>query len=105
MKKLLIVLLAAITISACTKDDSTEPSKSCETGTVQFINNSTNPYKVYVDNEYITSQDSKSSFKRELPKGFHKVTVEQISGYLFTPTIQDYEFTISGCDEKIVSYP
>lgn len=105
MKKLLYTLTFAITIVSCNKDNSTSPDKKCDTGTVQFINNSKNPYKIYVDNSYLTSQDGKSSMKRDLSKGFHKITVEQISGYLFTPTIQDYEFTINGCDEKIVSYP
>lgn len=108
MKKYLLLAASVMVFTACQKETpqpTTPAPDPCPTGTIQFINNSNNPYDVYLNNTFQFTQNGRTSRDWTVDKGFYKATVKQKSGYLISPTIQDYEGTIDGCDKNIVSYP
>ena len=81
-------------------------SEESNKGTLQFINNSNNPYSVDInsgDDTFI--MDGKSS--REITKeaGFYKVDVKQLSGYILYPTEKSYTGTLKKSDKLIFSFP
>lgn len=106
MKRLLLIAITAIAFTGCTKDDkNTGTSGGSDMGTIQFINNSNNPYRVYLNNNEIAEQKGNTSFSKSVSTGFYKVTVSQVSGYLVYPTVKNYEFNVAKGANEIVSYP
>lgn len=56
------------------------------TGTIQIAHDSTNPYDVYIDGEWVGKLSSKGVFRFSVTTGNHQVRVVQSSGYLMYPT-------------------
>lgn len=110
MQKLLLLLSATILFTACITVDQPEPDPApaadpCPTGTIQFINNSDNPYYLYIDGSQIKQQPGKTTYDHTIAKGTYQIKVKQVSGYLFSPTEQDFNVTVKGCDKKNIAFP
>lgn len=106
MKRLFPLIAVLVITASCQKDETTEPKGiSCDTGNINFINNSSNPYYIYINDDYKGAQNGGTSFKETLSKGRYRVSVEQKSGYVLYPTILEYDVELKGCDTKVISYP
>lgn len=61
------------------------------TGNMKFVNNSSNPYRVFVNDVLmISSQSGNTTAMLKMPAGAKTVRVLQLSGYVFTPTEKTY---------------
>lgn len=108
MKKLLLIVAAVIAISGCIdkEDTNVTPVQSQPTtGTIQFINNSQNPYDVFVDGTHVFQQSGKTTRDHSVSAGSHKVKVQQVSGYVLYPTVKEYEPNVTASENIVVSYP
>ena len=103
----------ALLFSSCKKDNGgagygggggSGSSYICK-GTIQFINNSTNPYTVSVSGYGSFTLQGNHYIKKQYDKGSYIVNVKQNSGYLFYPTEESYTVRL-GCEEEaVVSFP
>ncbi|MCK9450885.1 MAG: hypothetical protein M0Q90_04290 [Bacteroidales bacterium] len=76
------------------------------TGILKFTNKSSNPYRVYVNGDFILDMDggtSKSLYY--IPKGSYTIRVLQLSGYLFTPTDETYNGQLNCAQTMLLTYP
>lgn len=106
MKKLLLPVFAAIIFAGCAKEPTATPKAPvCETGTLQFVNNSNHPYNVYVNGSFEFQQAGNTSREQDFTNGSYVIKVEQESGYLVYPTIKEYSGNLPGCGKVVVSYP
>ena len=114
MKKVILFMFAlALLFSSCNKDNGgagygggggSGSSYICK-GTIQFINNSTNPYTVSVSGYGSFTLQGNHYVKKKYDKGSYIVNVKQNSGYLFYPTEESYTVRL-GCEEEaVVSFP
>lgn len=116
MKKVILFMFAlAMLFSSCNKDSGgagygggggsgSGSSYICQ-GTIQFINNSTNPYTVSVSGYGSFTLQGNHYVKKKYDKGSYIVNVKQNSGYLFYPTEESYTVRL-GCEEEaVVSFP
>lgn len=116
MKKYIIIAAMLPLFASCDKLD-TKPSNTttqqpsepepdpCPTGKVVMVNNSSNPYDIFVNGAKDTQQPGKSKGTLTLAKGNYVIKVQQVSGYIAYPTVKEYNISLSGCDEKTISYP
>ena len=66
-----------------------------DTGILTFTNNSSNPYKVYVNDQLTTIIDGVSTKSYYFPPAYYSIRVEQQSGYVLYPTIITYTGTLN----------
>ncbi|MCX6172276.1 MAG: hypothetical protein NT048_05490 [Flavobacterium sp.] len=75
-------------------------------GILTFNNNSSNPYKVYVNNVLkITNLAGNSTDSYFYSPGNYSIRVEQISGYLLYPTIKTYMVTLNCSGILTTTFP
>jgi len=97
MKNIFFVLLAfaaTLSFSSCEKDDI-----GCANAEVRFSCTSDNPYNIYINNQFETVVQGKNFVDIELEEGFYKFKVEQVSGFVLFPTVQEIEKTLD-CGEE-----
>jgi len=108
MKKLLFIMLFAVSTFSCTKseDKTVAPDPpAVTTGTIQFVNNSYNPYYVYINGSNMGSLPGKNSVTYIEPFGTYALEVIQVSGYLVYATDLHYTGTVSETHNVIISFP
>jgi hypothetical protein len=108
MKKILIYSFIFI-LFGCTSNEPvlTECQKE-NIGYFGFVNESSNAYDIFIDNKYYTQQPGKSHSSKwiKFPAGKqYTIKVQQVSGYIFNPTIKTYKVTLNQCDEKEIYFP
>jgi hypothetical protein len=76
------------------------------TGTLKFTNNSSNPYRVYVNNVVVGDQPggTVTTLKYSLT-GSYTIRVLQLSGYAFTPTDKTYTGSLTCGSTLNTTYP
>jgi hypothetical protein len=73
------------------------------TGTLKFINTSSNPYRVYVNGtEVFDMNGGTTQYQNYMPTGSYSVRILQLSGYVFSPTDETYSGTI-GCGQTMTT--
>lgn len=104
MKKVVLVLLAiiSITIVNSCKKETTKPT--CETdkyATITISNSSTNPYNIYIDGVFKMQLNGGSiSTEIKINEGnSRKLYAEQVSGYLLYPTKKTEYFNVLRCSD------
>ena len=110
MKNLItILMLAVFAFSGCKKTTTPSPSTpttpSATTNTIQLINNSANPYDIYINAAYKTRQSGGTSITFTYSFGSYAIEVRQASGYVLYPTVKNYSGTLSATNNIIISYP
>jgi len=103
MKRLMPLFLALFVLSAlgCEKEENPD----CLTGFVRFTNNSSNPYELYINNQYETQIRGNSSMNLSLDQGSYQVKAVQVSGYLIYPTVKTATINVFGCQEGQWVFP
>jgi|GEM_PF-5458898 len=101
MKNLVILLSAVVLFVGCTTGESKIP---CQEGTLHFINNSVNPYKIEIDNKPSTDIAKFSTLDQTVFNGSYYVKCTQISGYKVNPVVKEYHVTVD-CDVITISIP
>ena len=77
-----------------------------ESGSYKFINNSNNPYYLYVNGTYIRELAGKTSYtKSKQETGSYTFRVLQKSGYVFSPTDITYTGSITCSGTTQISFP
>lgn len=110
-KTILTSVLAVIMLAGCKKDEPQAPLTECQKeniGYIAFYNNSNDAYDIWIDKDYLKQQPGNSYTKNyyKLPAGrAYSIKVQQVSGYIFTPTVKTYNVTINQCDEKKITFP
>ena len=113
----LFVLVVTCTIfTSCERDDGEYPIggggnngygidiPTC-TGTIEFVNNSNNPYTVDVSGYDSFTLSGNHYSTKTYEKGSYNIKVTQNSGYLFYPTEETYQVSVSCGSHDVVSFP
>ena len=74
-------------------------------GTIQFVNNSSNPYTVSVSGYGSFVLQGNHWIKKQYDKGSYIIYVKQNSGYLFYPTEESYTVRLGCGEEAVCSFP
>lgn len=76
------------------------------TGTLRFVNTSSNPYHVYVNGVFVGDQPggTTANYKYE-PTGSYTLRVVQISGYVFSPTDRTFTGVLTCNGTLTTTYP
>jgi hypothetical protein len=103
MKNVLqIIIFCFIAATFSCKKDAAKP-----TGSIMLVNNSANPYDVYVNGK-LEIDDMAGSSATSLtlkPVGYYSVRVIQVSGYAFYPTDLTYNGDLADQGTLVVSFP
>lgn len=117
MKKLLFCLLMAVAVlPSCKKgEDNTTVTPTgtnnnnppaVTTGTIQFVNNSVNPYRIYINGDLKTTLSGGAYITYTVSLGTYSCRVLQTAGYVLYPTDQTYTCSITATDNSdVVSFP
>ena len=75
-------------------------------GTIKFINNSTNPYRIFINGvaNYDMSGGS-TTYRYNVLTGAYVIRVLQLSGYVFTPTDETFNGSVSCGNTLSISFP
>ena len=105
MKKVIFIFCAVICCAfmGCKKGSILNP---IETGSIQFVNNNSDPYGVVVKGNTSLQfvQKAKTSVYKTVEVGYYNVKVIQQSGYLLYPTEKEYSFYVKENQTTVVSY-
>ena len=98
----IVLLTTCFGIISCDKDDESKPE--CElnqTGTIAISNNSSNPYDIYIDDQFEMrlSGNNISQKIRILEGNGRKLYAEQVSGYVLYPTERTNYFNVVRCSD------
>lgn len=110
MKKLFLIPFFVLAIISCQpeiEDNRTECQKE-NAGYFAFDNNSKDAYDIFVNGTYYKQMPGNTYTTKwiKYPAGkSYTIKVQQVSGYLFTPTVKSYNVTLNQCDEKTISFP
>lgn len=108
MKQLFLFLsMVLFSFVSCKKDSSknASPSSSSSTGTIQFVNNSSNPYSMYINGSPKGTLPGKNTTTFTVDYGSYSCRVVQNSGYVLYPTDKTYTGTVSSSGGMVVSFP
>ena len=76
------------------------------TGIIKFVNNSSNPYRIYVNGAIqIESMEGKSTKSFYYTEGSYNIRVLQLSGYAISPTDKTYTGNVTCGGTLIASFP
>lgn len=85
---------------------STVTAKVQSTGTIRLVNNSANPYRIYINGLiWISSMASGTVNLPDMQARAYSIRVLQISGYAITPTDQTYTGTLTCGSTLITNFP
>jgi hypothetical protein len=102
MKKLIIGLLVALLFASCEKEN----TSTTTAGTIiSWVNNTSNPYKIEVDNKQITTINGGQYYDQSIAPGSYNYKITQLSGYILYPTVYAGPVTIEAGQKKVVSFP
>ena len=110
MRKILFfvaIALIAISCEETVEDNRTECQKE-NIGYIKFSNTSSDAYDVFVNNVHYKQQPGNTvsgSWLKYAAGKQYNIKVQQVSGYIFTPTVRNYTVTLNQCDEKTVTFP
>lgn len=110
MKRFIYIVLALMIVASVScKKETTYPggggTTAPTTGKIQFINNSSNPYELYIDG---ASQGVLAGSKYvyfTVKFGTHTCRVLQQSGYVLYPTDKSYTADVYNGHDAVVSFP
>lgn len=106
MKTLSLLIAAAIVLSGCSKENTTvTPTTSSNTGTIKFVNQSNNPYYIFVDGASKGEMSGNSSKDFTVSYGLYKCRVLQKSGYALYPTDKSYSGEVKQGQNIVVTFP
>jgi len=109
MKKISILFFVSMMLIACASNEPelTECQKE-NVGYLKFNNTSSNAYDIFIDGTHYKQQPgnsiSSSWVKFKAGKAY-VIKVQQVSGYIFSPTVKNFNVTINQCDEKTITFP
>ena len=104
MKKLILIIIAAVLISSCTKEELRSACEINHFGTLKLCNLTDDMYNFYVDDKFITAVNPGSYYyKNRVASGYHTCRMEQANGYILYPNIYTGDFILSDCDTKPVT--
>jgi uncharacterized protein (DUF2141 family) len=76
------------------------------TGTLQLVNNSTNPYSIYINGVLTSNMEGGTTKSLAFqPTGYYTIRVLQISGYAFTPTDETFTGNLICGGSLITTFP
>ncbi len=102
MKNLILGLLICLFLISCEKETTTTTTA----GTIiSWVNNSSNPYKIEVNNTLITSINGGQYYDQSIAPGSYNYKITQLSGYVLYPTILSGAIGINSGEKKIVTFP
>jgi hypothetical protein len=105
MKFSLFLFMAMAMAFVSCEDENVEEKPVC-TGTLSFVNTSSNPYRVYINGkEEFSLTGEKSLLMNNMPTGSYSIRVLQVSGYLLFPTDKTYNGTLNCGTTLIVAFP
>jgi PKD repeat protein len=77
-----------------------------QTGTLEFKNNSSNPYEIFINGiSTISSLSGGATSRVIVPAGPYSIRVLQKSGFVLFPTEQNYNATVACGSNILVSFP
>ena len=87
-----IGLLWLLVFPSCKED--------CSLGTVRFQNTSVDPYNLYINSELLQRIEGSSLEEFSIGEGDNVFRVEQISGFIFVPTVKEETVNVIGCNDS-----
>lgn len=130
MKKilLLLALTSTITFLSCSKSNNPAPNNSSSNqgggngggnggggngggnqppanATIIITNNSSNPYEIYINSTDIGALNGGYYITESLTPGYYEIKVVQNSGYVFYPTVKEYDITATSGNTYNIVFP
>jgi hypothetical protein len=101
MKKVLLIAVLITSLLSCSKEKENPP-----TGQLTFINNSNNPYKVFVNDQVVISmQPGKTTQSVYYKAGEVNIKVLQLEGYVLYPTEKTFKGKLVANTTMKTTYP
>ena len=63
-------------------------------GTIRIISKSSNPYKISINGEVVGTMDGYETYEHQVSPGYYHIKAVQVSGYAFSPTINNRDVNI-----------
>ncbi len=83
----------------------TEASILFQTGKLSIKNNSVDPYYIYLNGSILTRIEAGTTYTLEQQVGPKTVKLEQISGYVFSATIKQYQISVTCGNTTTITFP
>lgn len=108
-----LAALFGVLLMSCNKDSVTGNSGGSSSGggnydtkgTIEFVNNSSNPYKVSVSGCGSFVLSGNHYIEKKYERGAYIIYVTQQSGYIFYPTEETYHVTVTSGGRSVCSFP
>lgn len=103
MKKLLISLFVIFLTIGCTQSSAPD----CElddTFSIEFTNGTSDPYDLYINDEFQQVMIAKSRVTYDIPAGYWSAEVIQRSGYAVYPNDNTYSNTYESCTNYYIVF-
>jgi len=103
MKKLLISLFVIFLTIGCTQSSAPD----CElddTFSIEFTNGTSDPYDLYINDEFQQVMSAKSRVTYDIPAGYWSAEVIQRSGYAVYPNDNTYSNTYESCTNYYIVF-
>lgn len=104
MKKLLFVLFAALTVSACDKD-STSTTTTDDMAEISWVNNTSHSYLINLNGSNVKYLAGGAYWDQEVNPGSFTFKITQQSGYVLYPTVYNGSVTLSAGQKTVISFP
>lgn len=73
-----------------------------EVATIKIVNKSSNPYQISINGDVIGNLGGGRTYEKEVEPGYYHIKAVQVSGYMFSPTVNNRDVNVANGDSKTV---
>ena len=73
-----------------------------EVATIKIVNKSSNPYQISINGDVIGNLGGGRTYEKEVDPGYYHIKAVQVSGYMFSPTVNNRDVNVENGDSKTV---
>ena len=73
-----------------------------EVATIKIVNKSSNPYQISINGDVIGNLGGGRTYEKEVEPGYYHIKAVQVSGYMFSPTVNNRDVNVENGDSKTV---
>lgn len=73
-----------------------------EEAKIKIVNKSSNPYQISINGDVIGNLGGGRTYEKEVEPGYYHIKAVQVSGYMFSPTVNNRDVNVENGDSKTV---